>query len=34
MKFNFEFKRIKKYILTKLVIHDKKLKDLLEDMYE
>lgn len=34
MRFNFEFKRIKKYILTKLVIHDEKLKDLLEDTYE
>ncbi len=34
MKFNFEFKRIKKYILTKLIIHDRKFQDLLENMHE
>ena len=34
MKFNFEFKRIKKYILTKLLRYDEELKSLLENIYE
>lgn len=34
MKFNFEFKRIKKYILNKLVKTNKNILELMSNMYE
>lgn len=34
MKFNFEFKRIKKYILTRLVKEDPNIKELLMNLYD
>lgn len=34
MKFNFEFKRIKKYILTHLVKKDPNIKELLSNLYD